>query len=61
MIQILFCFQVRSQEFALGGCFGDWKTHQKILTQILIELWSDRVGFSVRIQVISQKKVFTEF
>ena len=55
--------QARSQEFALeGGCFGGWKQNQTILTQILIGLKSDRVGFSVEIQVISKKKekVFTQ-
>ena len=33
-------FQMRSQELAVGGCFGGWKQHQTILTQILIGLQS---------------------
>ena len=45
------------QEFALGGgCFGAWKHHQTILTQILIDLRSDWVDFFVQIKVISKKK-----
>ena len=43
-----------------GGCFGDWKKHQKILTRILGELGSDWVGFSDQNVVISKKKVFTQ-
>ena len=57
--QILFWLdQARSQEFALGegGCFGDWKKLQKILTHIFNELWSDWVGFSDQNKVISIKK-----
>ena len=37
--------QVCSQEFAEGGCFGCWKQHRTILTQILIGLHSDLVGY----------------
>ena len=34
--------QARSQEFAAEeGCFGGWKQHQTILTQILIGPQSD--------------------
>ena len=54
--------QARSKEFALGGgCFGGWKQHQTILTQILIGLHLDWVGFSIQIQVIPppKKKIFT--
>ena len=35
--------QARSQEFAMGvgGCFGGWKQHQTVMTQVLICLHSD--------------------
>ena len=37
-------------------CFGYWKKHQTIVTQISIELWSPWVGFFVQNEVISKKK-----
>ena len=39
-----------------GGCFGGWKQHQTMLTQILVGLHSDAVGFSGQILVIPPKK-----
>ena len=55
-------YQARSQVLNWGCCFGNW--NQTILTQILIDLWSDWVGFPVQNEMSQKKKkkekVFTQ-
>ena len=55
---IIFSVEIRhvARNLQWGGCFGGWKQHQTMMTQILNRL----SRFSVQIWVISKKKVFTE-
>ena len=54
---IIFSVEIRhvARNLQWRGCFGGWKQHQTMMTQILN--WLSR--FSVQIWVISKKKVFT--